>query len=190
MTSLKLLHIRQSASDFKYYASWFQDISPAGVPLATTGEDLPVGEEQNEEESNLDLEDLMALSAMDSGPPSPISDTADMAPGPDDEENAAVAESGRWGGLQLLPETLRFASWAFGPHGILSLQVIAFGDYAHGGIATWNNFFLCRCTEEGRRFRYLDKHEPMAVEIREEYRNVLEACPIEPLLEREDGGFR
>ena len=113
MTSLKLLYIRQSASDLKSDASWFQEISAAWVPLATTGEDPPVGEEQYEEESDLDLEELMALSTMDSGPPSPIGDTEDMAPGPNAEENAAVAKSGRWGGLKLLPETRRFASWAF-----------------------------------------------------------------------------
>ena len=111
----------------------------------------------------------MANSWRDSGPPSPISDTEDVAPGP-----------------ELLPELRGFASWAFGPHGIPSLQMIALGDYAHGGRATWNNFLLCRCTEEGKRFRYIANHEPAAKEILEEYRDMLEACPIEPLLGRED----
>ncbi|KAI0376289.1 hypothetical protein F5Y04DRAFT_266653 [Hypomontagnella monticulosa] len=179
MRSLKFLHIRQSASDLKYWASWFQDTSLTEAPVTT---DSPIGWGLDEEERDLDLEELMATSGMDSGPTSPISDTEDAAPRPDDEENAAVAESGRWEGPKFRPETRRFANWAFGPHGIPSLQVIALGDYAHGGRATRNNSFLCKCTEESRRFRYVDEYEPMAKEIREEYHNVLEACPVEPLL--------
>ncbi|KAJ9139228.1 F-box domain-containing protein [Coniochaeta hoffmannii] len=183
--SLKLLHIRQSAADLKLYASWFQGNSPPMVSLATTGEDPQVTEEENEEESNSGREDSMAPSWADSGPPSPIDDTEDAAFNPDDDENAAVAESGRLNWPKLLPETQRFASWAFGPHGIPSLQIIAFGDYAHGGRATSNRFFLCRCTEEGRRFRYLSEYDRMGKELYLEYRNVLQACPVEPLLGQE-----
>lgn len=182
--SLKLLHIRQSASDLKYYASWFGygDMNFAEMSSDTTDDDPPEGEQQNEEESNPDSEDSVAYSGMDSGPPSPISDAEDAAPGPDNDENASVAESGLWEAPKFRPELRDFAGWAFGPHGIPSLQVIALGDYAHGGRATWNNFFLCRCTEEGKRFRYLADYEPMAQEIRKEYRDTLEACPVEPLL--------
>jgi hypothetical protein len=156
-----------------------------GELSATTYEDPRVGEDQNEEESNLDSEDSMASSWMDSGPPSPNRYPEDAAPRPDDEHNDAVAESGRWNEPKFLPEVHRFANWAFGPHGIPSLQTIALGDYAHGGRETWNNFFLCRCTEEGRRFRYFSEHEWMAQELYYDYRNVLEACPVEPFMERE-----
>lgn len=112
-----------------------------------------------------------------------MSETEDATPALSNEENAPAVESGQWTGPSLRPELQRFASWAFGPHGILSLQVIAVGDYAHGGRdMRGNNFFLCRYTEEGRRFRHLAAYELTARTVYAEYRNVLEACPVVPLL--------
>jgi len=91
-------------------------------------------------------------------------------------------ESGAWKGPEIRPELRQFANWAFGPNGIPSLHVIALGDYAHGGRACWNNFFLCKCKEDGKRFRRLDNYETSVADIRDEYRELLEACPVETLL--------
>jgi hypothetical protein len=37
-----------------------------------------------------------------------------------------------------------FADWAFGPDGILSLQFLVFGDFAHNGRYAKYNVLLCR----------------------------------------------
>ena len=168
--TLKLLHIRQSASDLKHYASIFRDIYPANPA------------DQNEVESDLESEpNSLARSWADSGPSSPISEPEDATPGLVNEENAPTVESGGWEEESLRPELLRFARWAFGPDGIPSLQAIALGDYAHGRIHRSENFFFVRDTETGRRFRYVDTHESMVGTIYSKYRELLEACPAKPL---------
>ncbi|KAM7190191.1 hypothetical protein V8F20_009813 [Naviculisporaceae sp. PSN 640] len=105
---------------------------------------------------------------------------------------------------------IRFATWAFGPQGIPSLEVIACGDFAHGrwdgregtdnaflirnrnqedGEGQKLNFSICRPGEMGHGTlqRQKDGHYltgiPTIDHILEKNRRFLEACPMEPLMD-------
>ncbi|KAH8744519.1 hypothetical protein F5882DRAFT_313130, partial [Hyaloscypha sp. PMI_1271] len=49
-------------------------------------------------------------------------------------------------------ELLKFINWAFGPRGLPTLEVLAFGDFSHVGPFDVHNKLLCRHT---RSTRYL-----------------------------------
>lgn len=123
----------------------------------------------------------------------------------EEEEDGSISESGSRSGTEsgsgadsssdvegycLRSELRNFAEWAFGKDGIPSLKVIACGDYAYGGRRSRYkpvDLILCRPkagSEEG--FRILHKFNDEVREEREDiidaYRDVLEACPSEPLL--------
>lgn len=52
--------------------------------------------------------------------------------------------------LRLLAELLRFANWAFGPNGLPTLQVLAFGDFSYNGRSHIHNKLFCRHTRSIR----------------------------------------
>ncbi|KAF5004525.1 hypothetical protein FDECE_8980 [Fusarium decemcellulare] len=87
-----------------------------------------------------------------------------------------------------LPLGLRYefrpvAKWAFGRHGLASLELIVFGDFAHDGRNGWHNFMLCRSSGGSGNFRCLAKESYEWRAVVEEYRSFLESCPSERLLE-------
>lgn len=90
----------------------------------------------------------------------------------------------------LTPSFHDLAEWAFGPQGIPSLQIIAFGDFAYRRNGwSLHNIFVCRNADKGsagRRYRVFDardkEHEGEWAPIVEPYWAFLEACPVGPLL--------
>lgn len=95
------------------------------------------------------------------------------------ESGRALSESGR----ALRDKFRHFAEWIFGPQGIKSLRVVAFGDFAHGGQRPQDNVILCKSTGGKESFQLLGKHEAQWLDVLEEYRNALEACPAEGILD-------
>ncbi|KAK0744635.1 hypothetical protein B0T21DRAFT_389915 [Apiosordaria backusii] len=87
----------------------------------------------------------------------------------------------------LLPAFASFLDWAFGPTGIISLEVVAFGDFAHGrnGWAL-HNLFVCRSSLD-KKYRVFDArdraNEHEWIDTRHKYRNFLESCPVAPLVD-------
>lgn len=100
---------------------------------------------------------------------------------PTEMEDATVRHEA-WLRHRMRNEFCRFAEWVFGPYGISSLQIMAFGDFAYGGRSITNNFLFGRNTEGNSHFRLLSEYEPEWKNIRDEYLNALGACPVEPLL--------
>ena len=101
-----------------------------------------------------------------------------------------------------VPNLNTFACWAFGPHGLPNLQVLAHGDFSHDGRYVENTFIFGRDgfvpsvqkptfwaaapkSEVGFvGFSLLGKEERNEVMAR--YGAFLEACPVDPLV-GEDG---
>ncbi|KAF5624740.1 AAA family [Fusarium sp. NRRL 25303] len=146
--SLKVLHICQSALDLEQRASWAINKDPA---LATSSTRSDTSSENGE-----------SLPWTDSGPTSPTGTTVDVTFGPNAVETAAD-DNGGCLEPRLQPEFRQFLEWAFGPQGIASLDIVAFGDFAHGGRETWYNLLLCRSTNGMGNFRFLNR--PVAIPI-------------------------
>lgn len=94
--------------------------------------------------------------------------------------------------LRMKEQLRRLAKWAFGPDGIPSLDVIACGDFAHGGRPPEKvdsvDVILCRPeagSQEGFRIlnRFDDECREEREEIIDEYRDFLGACPVDPFCE-------
>lgn len=89
------------------------------------------------------------------------------------------------------PELRAFAEWAFGKDGIPSLKVIACGDYTYGGRRSRYrpvDVILCRPkAESGEAFcilhKFNDEVKEERADITDAYRDVLEACPSERILD-------
>jgi hypothetical protein len=93
----------------------------------------------------------------------------------------------------LKDEFRRIVEWAFGRRGMPSLQLIAFGDFAHGRSGYGlHNIFIVRYKEDlgwgfiGRRYRVYDardkEHEHEWAHIVRPHWAFLEACPVAPLM--------
>lgn len=86
----------------------------------------------------------------------------------------------------VLPSFARHLDWIFGPRGISSLEVVAFGDFAHGrnGWAL-HNLFVCR--QPGKRYRVFDARDKINrhewIDTAHKYKSFLESCPIGPLVD-------
>jgi len=93
----------------------------------------------------------------------------------------------KWRLRDMKSECREFAKWAFGPVGILSLQLIAFGDFAHGAHgrkAKKHNFFLCRDRSREHGFRIFFVGDWEYQYTCEEHSRSLEACPGMQLFEQ------
>lgn len=103
--------------------------------------------------------------------------------------------------LQDLPDDLLwFAIWAFGPEGIQSLKVLAYGDFSYQGRHRSTNAILCRNEwkfpkptgyivtgkEENTEisFRPIRDSDIEMMEMVHENMDFLEACPVDPILMR------
>lgn len=83
-----------------------------------------------------------------------------------------------------------FAQWVFGPTGILSLRLLAFGDFSYRGRFVKHNLLLCRrerptqaATHETQNlyFRSVTVDDQELWELVEKHFDVLEACPADSL---------
>lgn len=92
-----------------------------------------------------------------------------------------------------LPEIHQLASWAFGPEGLPSLQVLAYGDFSYRGRRP--NLVLCRCELlddsdiqksaaglSGLAYREVTKADISEQETLYTNAHFLEACPEDSLL--------
>jgi hypothetical protein len=71
-----------------------------------------------------------------------------------------------------------FAEWAFGPDGIPSLDIIAFGDFAYGGRENGHNVLLGRNTSGTSNFRMLDAKTGEWKDALDKYHVAMGACPV------------
>ncbi|PNP60807.1 hypothetical protein FNYG_14427 [Fusarium nygamai] len=166
--SLKILHIRQSASDLEQCKSWAINEVPALTASSTR--------------SDTSSESRVSLLWTDSGLTTPTSAAGDVTFGPNAVEVAADNNGGcLWPPLQ--HKFRQFLEWVFGPQGIASLDIVAFGDFAHGGRESTYNLLLSRSTNATSNFRLLDRYGRDWEEVRYKYGDAMEACPVEPLSE-------
>ena len=94
----------------------------------------------------------------------------------------------------LIPfEILTFANWAFGPHGVPSLQVLAYGDFSFDGRFSQYNTLMCPGTgwstpaqqptgELGWTFRRLKKSDKVLWDLVNKNADFLGACPTDLIL--------
>lgn len=84
-----------------------------------------------------------------------------------------------------------FAQWVFGPTGIGSLRLLAYGDFSHGGRFAENTLLLCRrglspgaeVSDRFLRFREVRKGGDVELwELFKREEHVLSACPCDPLM--------
>lgn len=74
-----------------------------------------------------------------------------------------------------------FANWAFSPEGITSLDIIVFGDFAHGGWASADNVLLMRSTVGRSNFRVVFANNGEWKDALDKYHVSMGACPVEHL---------
>jgi hypothetical protein len=81
---------------------------------------------------------------------------------------------------QLAPEMHSFAQWAFGPKGLPSLRVLAFGRFSDESQHLQYDVLLCRdpSSSDGQSFRCVDiKTDQLGRDVFEQYGDFLQACP-------------
>ncbi|KAK4173911.1 hypothetical protein QBC36DRAFT_193573, partial [Triangularia setosa] len=76
----------------------------------------------------------------------------------------------------------------FGPTGIPSLEVVAFGDFAHDR-NRWilHNLFVCRSNTSAKKYRVFDARDKTNehgwIDTGCKYKNMLESCPAALLVD-------
>lgn len=165
-TSLRLLHIRQTNFDIRSTASLaFKGRHTASETDSETG-GLEAGESQDPE----------SLS------PWPDSDSQSEFGEGSHANDGRVVDWYTAGILgKLRKEFVQFAKWIFSPQGVASLQIVAFGDFAHGRFYQ-ESIMLCRDPDSPMNFRGFDVHSTECKRILDEHRDVLGSCPVQPLL--------
>ncbi|WQF84562.1 Putative F-box domain-containing protein [Colletotrichum destructivum] len=165
--SLKLVHIRQSR--FLAYRPGSSLADSQYVWLARSashyGSGCPSsGDEDDDEDDDDDKDD--------------VPDTSEEQP-----SRPAVSVSQGTGAHHLRPRFRRLAEWAFGPGGPPSLRAIAYGDFTHGGRDGEGNIIVVRSAGSGAGFRECCKDSRQWDDLVNEYRDMLEACPTQSLLD-------
>lgn len=87
--------------------------------------------------------------------------------------------------LPLRPEFRQFLEWVFGPNGVPTVQFIAYGDFSYGGRRGrrgGRNLILRRGSDGTAAIQVRLSLESLWDDVPHQYRNLLEACPLEPLL--------
>ncbi|PVH72613.1 hypothetical protein DL98DRAFT_382280, partial [Cadophora sp. DSE1049] len=82
-------------------------------------------------------------------------------------------------------ELLRFANWAFGPNGLPTLQVLAFGDFYYDGRSHIHNKLFCRHTCEDElilTFRHVIENDTELWDLIDRNTEFLEACPTDSIV--------
>lgn len=102
-------------------------------------------------------------------------------PGPSKHKGSSSSSSDDDGLPKLKRKFQDFAQWAFGPYGLPSLRIIAFGDFSYGGRYHQHNVLLCRNTSPSwsgdKNFRHLTEEDHSLWDLLKTYSDVLEACP-------------
>ena len=98
--------------------------------------------------------------------------------------------------MSRLPPKLReFATWAFGPDGLPTLEVLAFGDFSYDGQFEFHNKLFCRHTgpirnlendtrnrELVRKFRPVRGNDRELWDLIDRNKEFLEACPTNAII--------
>lgn len=81
-----------------------------------------------------------------------------------------------------------FAQWVFGPNGIPSLRLLAFGDFSYRGRFVEYNHLLCRKSHSQaghhrprRYFRTITDDDNELWDLFDKHHDALEACPTDSL---------
>lgn len=83
--------------------------------------------------------------------------------------------------LPYTPEEIYdLAQWAFSADGLPSLQVLAWGDFCHGGRYSKFNLLLCR-SDSG--YQTLTPSDTIAWDLVHDNIDMLTACPLDDILE-------
>jgi hypothetical protein len=72
-----------------------------------------------------------------------------------------------------------FAQWAFGPSGVPTLEVIAYGSFAPTDFGRLRCFFLCRGTGFSYGYHLITPKDYGFNDVLYEYSDVLESCPVD-----------
>jgi hypothetical protein len=192
--TLKILHIRKSGSDMvgpmrasrgNLFEYWAVDSDNGSMTDDDLGADpdpdvmMPCDNASEDGSSN---------ESISSGgkPPSITHSTASSEP-------FDIAEI-----LRLPAELLRFANWAFGPNGLPTLQVLAFGDFSYDGRSHIHNKLFCRHTWSIRNpendilqqsedelvltFRLVRENDRELWDLIDRNTEFLEACPTDSIV--------
>lgn len=81
-------------------------------------------------------------------------------------------------GAALKKDFTDLAEWAFGPRGIRSLRVIAYGEFALGYPWPGHSLFLVRNRRLSEGYDVVQIESDLGRRIRTEYKLTLEACPL------------
>jgi hypothetical protein len=101
--------------------------------------------------------------------------------------------------MSRLPPKLReFATWAFGPDGLPTLEVLAFSDFSYDGRFEFRNKLFCRHTRSIRNlendtsqqledeliriFRLIRRNDRELWDLIDRNKEFLEACPINSII--------
>jgi hypothetical protein len=144
--TLKILHIRKSGVDMEGLTK-----RSRGTLFGTW--DLDSDEDSfTDEELGIDLDpDVMIASDGALGEGSSNESTSNGGKPPSFTHSTASLDSFDTAEILRLPtELLEFTNWAFGPHGLPTLEVLAFGDFSHDGRFDVHNKLFCRHTRSTR----------------------------------------
>ncbi|PFH59461.1 hypothetical protein XA68_12293 [Ophiocordyceps unilateralis] len=81
-------------------------------------------------------------------------------------------------GAPLLTDFTNLMRWAFGPHGIQSLEAMAFGEFANGWPLPGHSFFVKRNRRRAQGYDIVEVHSDQGSRLLTENRTLLEACPL------------
>lgn len=89
-------------------------------------------------------------------------------------------------------ELYAFADWAFGPDGIASLEVIAYGDFAFPEMCRDRNALLCRAVSgqsSSLSFQVLEEDNKALWEWMQSHMDALSACAFRTVVVAEDADW-
>ncbi|CAH0046306.1 unnamed protein product [Clonostachys solani] len=88
---------------------------------------------------------------------------------------------------EIQPEFLDLVGWAFGPEGINSLDVLAFGDFSHGCREPQNNLLFSRNrTGNKSSFSRIHMDDEEWHDVLDQYGDAIKACPTDRLLHTQE----
>ena len=189
--TLKILHIRR------------EDVNVEGPPRTSRGTLLQNWDMDSDDDSMAD-EDLGAdpdpdiMTAYDDAPEDGSSNesASDDGEPPSVTHSTASLDSFDMYKMSRLPPKLReFATWAFGPDGLPTLEVLAFGDFSYDGQFEFHNKLFCRHTgpirnlendtrnrELVRKFRPVRGNDRELWDLIDRNKEFLEACPTNAII--------
>jgi len=150
--TLKILHIRKSGVDMEGHKRrlrgivfWDLDSDEDSSTDEGLGIDLDPDSDvdsSTDEELGIDLDPDMTGSDGSFN-----ESTSNSGKPPNSTHSTASLDSFDTAEIQCLPTELReFTNWAFGPHGLPTLEVLAFGDFSYDGRFDVRNKLFCRHT--------------------------------------------